>query len=253
MATCLYTGRVEHIRYRPRLHRFRYRMAMLYLDLDEPEALAGFSALTGRWFSPLRFRGRDHGGGQADLKSFVQELIEERTGAVHQGPVHLLTGFGFMAYRFNPVSFYYCHAPDGERLQFVVAEVTNTPWHERHYYVLDVRHQHGAQVQYRHPKAFHVSPFMGMDNEYQWRIGMPGKDLSVDIGVNHGSERLFSAVLWLNRKPLTRRNLWLSLAWMPFNSLKVIVAIHWQALRLWLKKAPFYPHPGSTVSSGDKL
>ncbi|MDY0069658.1 MAG: DUF1365 domain-containing protein [Porticoccaceae bacterium] len=249
MATCLYIGRVDHSRFQPREHRFHYRMALLYLDLDTQDAdLARFPWLMGKVFSPLRFRRGDHLGEAGEsLAASARRLVAERTGVEPSGPVRLLTGFGFMAFRFNPVSFYYCFDANDRRVEFVIAEVTNTPWLERHCYVLDFRGQgEGALLATRHGKGFHVSPFMPMDTTYDWRLDVPGETLRLAIAVGRGGEPLFSAGLRLERRPFTRGELLRAFAAMPFTTLKVVGAIYWQALRLWLKGARFHPHPESS-------
>jgi len=251
LATCLYAGRVDHVRHRPRHHRFDYRMLMLYLDLGSMDRdLARFPWLMGRWFSPLRFRREDHMGGDQQgsanqpLEDCVRHHVAAETGARPQGPIRLLTGFGFMAHRFNPVSFYYCFDWTDTRLEAVVAEVTNTPWGERHYYVLDARNQPSGQtLLFDHSKGFHVSPFMPMDTHYHWRIQIPADRFALVIAVEEGGEELFSAGLRLQERPFTRAQLLRGFLLMPFTSLKVVAAIHWQALRLWLKSAPFHSHP----------
>ncbi len=257
MATCLFVGRVDHTRLRPRLHSFRYRVAMLYLDLAALDGdLARFPWLLGKWFSPLRFRRGDHLGAEHEpLAVAVRRLIATRAGVEPQGPIHLLTGFGFMAWRFNPVSFYYCFNRAGDAIDFVVAEVTNTPWRERHCYVLDFRGSAPPAsgeplLEVGHGKGFHVSPFMPMDTRYLWQVGVPGEQLALAIAVERGGEPLFSAGLDLERRPFSRAELWRAFAHMPFTTLKVVAAIHWQALRLWLKGVPFHPHPGSLPTHG---
>ena len=247
MATCLYVGRVDHTRLEPREHRFTYRVALLYLDLDTLDAdLARFPWLLGRIFSPLRVRRRDHlGGGDQSLAASARGLVAARTGIEPSGPVRLLTGFGFMAFRFNPVSFYYCFDASDSRVEFVIAEVTNTPWLERHYYVLDFRGQGGQTLlAASHGKGFHVSPFMAMDTTYDWRLEVPGDRLRLAIAVRREGASLFSAGLRLRRRPFTRAELFSAFAAMPFTPLKVVGAIYWQALRLWRKGARFHPHPG---------
>lgn len=224
---------------------------MLYLDVDRLMIdLKPYQNFVGRWFSPLRFRLEDHLAtpGQS-LSDTVRSQVKKHCGFWPDGSVNLLTGFGFMAHRFNPVSFYYCFSSCGDKLQAVVAEVTNTPWGERHCYVLDCRGQPGRRIEVEHPKDFHVSPFMPMNTHYQWKIGLPEDHLTLGIGVQHEGRRLFSAVLDLKRQPLTRANLFRAWLAMPFTSLKVIAAIHWQAFRLWLKKTPIYPHPPSSGES----
>ena len=143
---------------------------------------------------------------------------------------------------FNPVSLYYCFHSDGQTLAAIVAEVTNTPWRERHSYIIPWNSA-GRVIQHRCPKAFHVSPFLPMDIEYHWRLSRPGKHLSVHLEDHDEQGRLFDATLTLDRRPLTSMQLSTQLARFPLATGQVMLGIYWQALRLWLKKMPVYPHP----------
>lgn len=232
MKSCLYAGRVRHRRFQPRAHEFQYSLFMAYLDLDELERV-----FAGRWLwstrraALARFAREDHvGDPTVPLAEAVRALVAERTGERPAGPIRLLTHLRYLGYVFNPVSFYYCYDRD-ESLRTVVAEVNNTPWGERHCYVVPAR----ATTR----KALHVSPFMPMDLEYHWRFGAPGERLAVHMALERAGERVFDASLALERKPITNGVLLRH----PFMTAKVIAAIHWEALRLWLKRVPFHTHP----------
>ena len=252
MAACLYSGRVEHTRFGPRRHRFGYRMTMLFLELTPLDRdLLPYRWLMASRLSPFRIRPEDHmPSRRGNLDAAVRGLIERRAGIRPTGPIRLLTGFGFMLWRFNPLSLYYCYDRDDANLEWVVAEVTNTPWRERFCYVLDMRGQVAGKPQIlQHEKRFHVSPFMPMDTRYHWRLTTPGQDLGVTIAITREDQPLFSAGLELRRRSLSRRALLATFLSMPFTTLKVVAAIYWQALRLWLKGAPFHAHPGDTSST----
>jgi len=144
------------------------------------------------------------------------------------------------------VSFYYCFDPDGERVCNVLAEVTNTPWGERHAYVMDLARDGEATVlRQGFDKVFHVSPFMGMDHRYAWSLTVPGSTLSVHIDSEQAAGKAFDATLSLQRRPLNARNLNLLLARFPFASMRVLALIYAHGLRLKLKGAPFFRHPGA--------
>jgi hypothetical protein len=130
-------------------------------------------------------------------------------------------------------------------VEAVVAEVTNTPWLERHWYVLWEGNRVGgpARLRFRHPKAFHVSPFWDMDMVYDWHLHPPGEKLSVAIVNSRGGRRLFTAGLVLRRRELTRWSMLGTFARFPWMSARVMQGIHWQALRLWRKGCPYVPHP----------
>lgn len=246
MNSALYEGTVRHRRFAPVRHAFRYRVGMLYLDLDElPGALDSSPLWSARRAAPGRFRREDYlGDPGTPLADAVRDLVQEQLGLRPDGAVRLLTAPRTFGRAFNPVSFYYCFDARGSVLA-VVAEVTNTPWGERHSYVLDARDS-GAVLRQDFDKVFHVSPFMGMDHRYGWSLSVPGETLSVHIESEREGGRAFDATLALRRRPLTARNLNLLLARFPFAALRVLVLIYGQALRLKLKGAPYFPNPTSS-------
>ena len=244
-ASAVYDGWVRHRRHAPVEHGFSYRHSMLLLDLDElPGVLDGHPLYSARRAAPARFRREDHLGDPArPLDDCVRELVEVRTGARPQGPIRLLTTLRTLGHNFNPVSFYYCFAPGGERVEVVVAQVTNTPWGESHCYVL--RRDGRAVMRDTVDKVFHVSPFIGMDNRYDWRVSEPGGHLLVHIDERDGhGGRVFDATLSLRRRALSRAQLTRLLLRFPATSLRVVFLIYWNALRLKLKGAPYHAHPG---------
>lgn len=256
-ASAVYEGWVRHRRFKPVEHEFTYRQSMVLFDLDElPEALDAHPLYSARRPAPVRFRRQDYMGDPArPLAECVRELVEQRTGGRPPGPVRLLTTLRTFGHNFNPVSFYYCFGADGERVEAVVAEVTNTPWGESHAYVLaregcgeeaDVEPSAeggGRVIRNTIDKVFHVSPFIGMDNRYDWRVTEPNGTLLVHINERNGEGSVFDATLSLNRRELTRARLTRMLLRFPAASLRVVVLIYWNAFRLKCKGAPYYRHP----------
>lgn len=261
MHSAIYTGWVGHRRYLPVSHAFRYRMFMMYLDLDELPTL-----FQRRWLWSVGrrnlawFRRADYyGDANLPLKAAIAQLVQRETGQVLSGPVRLLTHMRYFGYCFNPVSFYYCYAVDGETLQAIVADINNTPWGERHAYVLDCTQSasanQAAQHRFAFGKHFHVSPFMPMEIDYDWRFATPAQQLDVYMQnhiSSHSSDgagnKMFDATLKLERSAITGARLaWVLLAY-PFMTLRVILAIYWQALRLTLKRVPFLTHPDKAAN-----
>ncbi len=247
MNSCVYTGHLRHRRFTPVQNSFRYGLFLVYLDLSELQEV-----FRGRWlWSTERFnlaflRRRDHLGDPGkSLDAAVRNLVAEETGARPAGPVRLLTHLRYFGYCFNPVSFYYCYDPDGRRVETIVAEINNTPWGEQHCYVLAESHNsgRGPWKRFEFAKSFHVSPFMEMGLHYDWRLQEPGETLKIHMNNHDGPQKLFDATLTLRRREMSGKSLAGVLLQYPFMTVKVIGAIHWQALRLWLKGAPFYTHP----------
>ena len=247
MHSAIYEGRVSHRRKQPVDHAFSYRLFMVYLDLAELP-----SVFKGRWFwstrrtALARFRREDHVGDPAvSLEQSVRDLVEAAGGSRPSGPIRLLTHLSYFGYCFNPVSFYYCYDSNDECVETIVAEVNNTPWGERHCYVLSGAHDRTGPDHHRYQpvKRMHVSPFMAMDMDYDWKFNQPDNRLTVFMGLARQGENVFDARLDLKRTEMTGTSLARVLLTYPFMTLKVIVTIHWQALRLWLKRCPVHDHP----------
>lgn len=222
-------------------------MAQLYLDLDELD-----DAFSRRWLwsskrrNIAEFRRSDYlGPPEVPLAEAVRRRVAESIGRRPEGPIRLLTHLRYFGFVFNPVSFYYCYRADGIELDCIVAEITNTPWRERHAYVLPAESAaaHGRSLHWSFAKAFHVSPFMAMDHEYDWRFTPPAEDLRVHMQVLRSGVAEFDATLALERRPLDSASLARVLCRYPLMTAQVVGAIHWQALRLWLRGNPIHEHP----------
>lgn len=256
MESALYRGQVRHRRFHPRAHAFAYTLFQLYLDLAELDMV-----FRGRWLWSVNranlasFRESDYLPGAVGdtLDTRARNLVEAHSGRRPTGPIRLLTHPRYFGFVFNPVSFYYCFDAAGDEVETVIAEVHNTPWGERHAYVLDARaaRDERGHFQFLVPKAFHVSPFLAMDYHYHWRMTPPGEALTVYMRNERDGRADFDAALSLRRVPLTGPHLAAALTRHPFVTAKVILAIYWQALRLWWKGTPVQPHPGSGPPAGN--
>lgn len=255
MNSALYSGWIAHRRFAPRRHEFRYRIGLLYLDLDEQDAVLGLSPLSGNSrFAPFSFREGDYlktfTGSGMRLIDAVRQRVGQAIGHEPQGSICLLTQARSWGLSFNPVSFFYCHEADGQ-LAAILCEVTNTPWRERYHYVLPAKapvdvqdfHQHFAVA-----KAFHVSPFLPRDLEYRMSFSPAAQKLGVHMADWQGELKLFDATLNLQREVLDRDSLHRYLRRFPWMTAKTCLAIYWQAIRLLLKRAPIFAHQAADGS-----
>lgn len=250
MQSALYTGRLEHRRHEPVPHAFSYGMTLCWLDLAELDEV-----FRRRWFwsvrrpAPVRFRRADYlGDPGVPLDTAVRDRVARETGRRPAGPIRMLAQLRSFGLCFNPVSFYYCYDADDARIEAIVAEITNTPWNERHAYVLRPPADPApgrSLLRFALAKDFHVSPFMPMDIDYDWRFTPPGATLGVHMVNRHAGRRVFDAVLTLRRQEITGASLAAALMRQPCGSLAALLRIYWQALRLWSKRTPFHAHPAN--------
>lgn len=255
MHSCLYRGLVLHRRPSPS-HRFQYSTSWAYLDLTEvDEILRSSWCLGNKRFGPASFRRADHFGDPAlSMIDSVYDFVKQKTGIVLSGPVRVLTQLRHFGFYFSPINVFYCF-DEQDSLVAMVAEVSNTPWNERHCYVLwEGNRQANSAGRYSHPKEFHVSPFMGMDLQYEWSLQPPDDELHLSLGCVRGGEQIFQASLQLNRFELTDGQFARCMLRRPIAAAHMIGAIYYQAFRLWMKKCRFYTHPRNLlVNDATKL
>lgn len=252
MHSAIYKGSISHKRRGKSANRFRYSLFMMLLDLDELDTVFDdywFWSTKGAALARLR-RSDHYGDPSRPLKDCVRDLVAAKTGQRPAGRIELLTHLSYFGHCFNPLSVYYCY-DEHDDLHDVVLEVSNTPWGDQHCYVLghndNLSRQHHR---YAFNKDFHVSPFMPLDMEYACRLTPPSDRLYIALDNYREGDKVFGSHLTLDRKPLTHKNMALTLARDPLMTLRVVGLIHWQALKLWLKRAPYYSYTRKSEKEG---
>jgi hypothetical protein len=240
----LYQGRVTHHRLLPKHHAFEYTIFMTYVDLAQ---LPNMCQMQRFWslerFNLACFRQRDFGdGSNQPLTQQIKEFIQEQTQTSYQGKVFLLCHWRYFGILFNPIALYYCFDEQGIELQHVVAEVTNTPWLQRHRYLLTPIKKLNAFYSTTE-KSLHVSPFMPMNLSYHFDYQIPDRNLSFNMRVHNDKECVFTANLTLEKKMMTTKQRDRFILFYPWMTAKVIVGIYWQALKIKTKGLSFFPHP----------
>jgi DUF1365 family protein len=240
--SCIYAGHVIHKRLRPRVHRLRYRVFWLLLDLDDIDRLSSKLRIFSRnHFNLIGFFDRDHGAGNAVPLRAQAETLLRKAGCRPDDVVaiKLLCMPRIMGYTFNPLSVYFCYRRDGA-LEAIIYEVHNT-FGERHSYVIP---GYGAtsKIEQSCDKEFYVSPFLGMDMSYTFQVSLPDAHVSIAIEGNERGDPVLAASLSGKRQELTDIALLKAFMTHPLLTMKVVIAIHWQALRLVLKGFHVHAH-----------
>jgi DUF1365 family protein len=245
MESAIYFGSVRHRRFEPVRHEFTYPLFMAFLDIDRIPELMKTSRLTSyERFNWATYRESDHFGDPAlPLRTRLETDAVNQGICLPDGPIFLLTHLRYLGYNFNPISIYYFYTRSG-RLDTMLAEVNST-FGETHNYWLSAGNQVASPNSnvYRSRKALHVSPFMPMELDYKFVLSTPGDQLVAHMDTLDGEHRGFDATLTMHREPWNAASIRRALIRFPWITAKVISAIHWEALKLYLKKAPVFTHP----------
>ena len=246
----LFEGSVRHRRHGDGAHDFNYSLDLVLLDLDELDGLPSHLPWRGKRWAPRSFRRSDYFAAQdSNLDNAVRDCILAELGFRPAGRILLLTQLRSFGYLFNPVSFYLCH-DDHHQLVAVIAEITNTPWRERHAYVLDARSETPQEVHdWSFEKVFHVSPFHGMDHIYRWQLQLHKDGLVVAMVNEREGKHVFDVTLAGDFQGLHRHGVARQVRRSPFQSQRLHFAIYWHALRLFLKRVTFHRHPRKVAES----
>jgi hypothetical protein len=245
MDSAIYSGTVRHRRFRPAQHEFTYELFMAFLDIDRiPELMAQSPVSSYNRWNWASFHQSDHFGDPSlPLRERLRRDAEAHDVDFPQdGPIFLLTHLRYLGYCFNPISLYYCYDAEGGAPRAILAEVNSTFGEHRNYW-LGAHNRLPGHLKFHSAKNMHVSPFMGMRLDYEFAFKEPGEQLVAHMNTLEDGATFFDATLTLHRKPWTSANLAAALARQPWMTAKVIAAIHWEALRLWIKRVPVYEHP----------
>lgn len=237
----VFQGTVRHRRFTPVHREFSYQFSMFGFDLDDIDQLTHQYCIFGRrWYHPICFCEKDYLKSEpGELKERIALKVKGLGGEWQGSKVIMLIQCRSLGLYFSPINFYYCF-DDDKKCRLMLAEVCNTPWQERHYYLVNIEGDDETQ------KEFHVSPFMALDMNYRWKVKPIDQKAFVHLE-NHTKgtepEKVFDATMALTKQPMTTLSMIKTWCSLPFSAIKVVVLIYWQALKIFLRGVPFIPYP----------
>lgn len=238
MRSAIYSGTVKHNRLLPSLHQFRYPISMFYISFNELEEINNkYWFLSVDKFNILSFKLKNYLSADS-----VKEKINLAGFHYDNDKISILTHLSYLGFCYNPVSFYYCYDSEGDILQFILAEINNTPWNERYVYVLKCQHNMEKYI-FEFPKKFHISPFMKMNLDYVWKISKPDEHIHITMQNFESSVLQFKVNMNLKKFKITNYSIFRYVITYTLITYRILFRIYWQAFMLWLKKIPFYTHP----------
>lgn len=242
----VFTGKVRHRRFNPRPHQFAYPLMMFCFDIDDlTQAFSDIKQVSIEKFNWFSFRRKHYlTSAENSLSEQVRQRVFEKFNTYPQGKIYLLTHLACLGYCFNPISVYLIWDESGEHLAYLILEVTNTPWGERHHYVLQSPKSSGSKLyRFQFQKVLHVSPFMPMQYDYHVNLKLNQGKITMHMENRMDGKKDFDATLMLTASDKKSSSLCQVLRRYPLITYKVSAAIYWQAFRLWMKGVPFYSHP----------
>lgn len=247
MKSCLYFGEIWHARYYPKQHRFRQKLFMTHLFLDELDFVFDCHPLWSSKGKNLAYFNRNdyHGDPKISLTDALKKTCQQQLGIIHNGEISVLTHLRYFGHCFNPVTFYYFWDENYTQPDVILAEINNTPWNERYTRAFRWEEKSSQKTVHRFEKEFHVSPFMPMHIEYVWEFGKPSEKLLVNMSNNDNQGKTFEASMNLSTRPINIFNLTFALIRFPLLTLNILFSIYINAFILKLKGCKYYPHPDS--------
>ncbi len=248
------SGHVIHSRKKPKVHRFKYQMCWCLFDLDNLDEWFNQKLWGHNRWSMFGLYDKDYVNAEKlPIKQKIQQYIYQQAGISFNGSIQLFTHPRFLGYGFNSVNFYFCYEDDGtdETLVYIITEINNTPWGEKHLYFHDCSEAIcvDQSLSFEFDKKFHISPFMDMQMNYQWNFKITDEQIAVKMWVKKQTETLLTVILDTKITPLVENGSKRFLLKRPFQPWKMSIGIYWQAFKLWCKKVPFYDHPKTKVGN----